>query len=147
MFKKIMLCSDGSKYALKAAGVAAEIAHKFDAQLLALSVYDPSILSASYIGVPGGSLATATDFSCYADETLAAIEKATGKILNETQLRYETRREFGHPVDRIVAVAWDEKVDLIVMGSRGLGGFERFLLGSVSDGVLHHAHCPILIVR
>jgi len=41
----------------------------------------------------------------------------------------------------------DEKVDLIVMGSRGLGRFQRLLLGSVSEGVLHHAHCSILVVR
>jgi len=36
---------------------------------------------------------------------------------------------------------------LIVMGSRGLSGIKSFLLGSISDRVVHHAHCPVLIVR
>jgi nucleotide-binding universal stress UspA family protein len=147
MFKHIMLCTDGSEYALKAAVIAAAIASKFDAKLLVLSVYDPSIPTAAFVGVPGGSLATATDISCFADETLMGIEKDTGKILTEAGVRYETRRELGHPVERIVVAAEDQHVDLIIMGSRGLGGFQRFLLGSVSDGVLHHAHCPVLIVR
>jgi nucleotide-binding universal stress UspA family protein len=42
----------------------------------------------------------------------------------------------------------DEKhVDLIVVGSRGMGGFKRMLLGSVSSGILNHAHCSVLVVR
>jgi nucleotide-binding universal stress UspA family protein len=147
MFKKILLCSDGSDHALHATRAAAEIAEKFGAQLVSLSVYDPSSLVAAYIGVPGGSLETTTDSACYANETLDAVEKETSKILTEHPIHYEARREFGHPVERIIAVAEDEKVDLIVLGSRGLGGFERFLLGSVSEGVLRHAHCPVLILR
>ena len=147
MFTKILVCSDGSEHALRAVRAAVVIAHKFDVPLVSLSVYDPSIPPAPYIGVPGGLLETATDMSRYADETLAAVEKETGRALEEARIRYEMRREFGHPVERIVAVAHDEKADLIVMGSRGLGGFQRFLLGSVSDGVIHHAHCAVLIVR
>ena len=147
MFKKIMLCTDGSDHGLRAAGVAADIAHQFGVPVVSLSVYDPSSLATDYIGVPGGSLATATDTSCFADETLASVEHETAKVLEAAHVPFEFRREFGHPVERIVAAACDEHADLIVMGSRGLGGFQRFLLGSVSDGVLHHAHCAVLIVR
>ena len=74
-------------------------------------------------------------------------EKLTAEVLDAEPTDYSCRREIGHPVDRIVSVAKDEKSDLIVMGSRGLGGWNSYLLGSVSDGVLHHAHCPVLIVR
>jgi nucleotide-binding universal stress UspA family protein len=44
-------------------------------------------------------------------------------------------------------LAEEEGADLIVMGSRGLGGIRRALMGSVSDSEVHHAHCPVLVVR
>jgi nucleotide-binding universal stress UspA family protein len=47
----------------------------------------------------------------------------------------------------IVALAEELQADLIVMGSRGLGGVRRALMGSVSDSVVRHAHCPVLVVR
>lgn len=50
-------------------------------------------------------------------------------------------------VETIVDHATKDKVDLIVIGSRGLGGFKKLLLGSVSSGVVTHASCPVLVVR
>ena len=147
MFSKMLMCSDGSEQALEAAAVAAEIARKFNSQLLLLSVYDPSVIPAATVGIPDGSLQTAVSAGCYAEEAQSGVEKATGQVLQEAGVTYITRRELGHPVDRIIRVAQDEQADLIVMGSRGLGGFKRLVLGSVSEGVLHHAPCPVLIVR
>ena len=53
----------------------------------------------------------------------------------------------GRPGEAIVQMAQDEKADFIVMGTRGMGKIRRTILGSVSDFVLHHAHCPVTIVR
>jgi hypothetical protein len=53
----------------------------------------------------------------------------------------------GHPAEEIVAYAQDEGAGLIVMGSRGKGGIRRSLTGRVSDSVVRHAHCPVLVVR
>jgi nucleotide-binding universal stress UspA family protein len=53
----------------------------------------------------------------------------------------------GDPDKEIVRFAEDERADLIVLGSRGLGRLRRALLGSVSDSVVRHAHCPVLVVR
>ncbi len=50
-------------------------------------------------------------------------------------------------VGQIVDYADREKADLIAMGSRGLGGFKRMVIGSVSSGVVTHAKCPVLVVR
>jgi nucleotide-binding universal stress UspA family protein len=53
----------------------------------------------------------------------------------------------GPPARRIVEVAGEEQVDLIVMASRGYGPLGQVLLGSTAERVLHHAPCPVLVVR
>jgi nucleotide-binding universal stress UspA family protein len=53
----------------------------------------------------------------------------------------------GRPSDRIIETAKTEDFDLVVMGSRGLGGIKEFLLGSVSDRVADEVPCPVLIVK
>ena len=53
----------------------------------------------------------------------------------------------GHPAEKIIEEAEKWGADLIVMGSRGLGGFSRLLLGSVSDAVIRYSKVPVVIVR
>jgi nucleotide-binding universal stress UspA family protein len=53
----------------------------------------------------------------------------------------------GRPDEEIVALAEELGAGLIVLGSRGRGGVRRALLGSVSNSVVHHGHCPVLVVR
>jgi nucleotide-binding universal stress UspA family protein len=146
MFTQILLASDGSDHALKAARAAAEIALKFGARLTLLSVYSPPASFASIVSERDSSL-NAEQLSRYGDEVQEAVERRTGHVLDELGVQYQCRRETGHPVDVIVSVAARERYDLVVMGSRGLSAMESFLLGSVSDRVLHHAHCPVLIVK
>ncbi len=55
--------------------------------------------------------------------------------------------ELGRPGHHLVDKANDEKVDLIVMGTRGMGTIKRTIMGSVSDHVIHHAHCPVVVCR
>lgn len=59
----------------------------------------------------------------------------------------EQRLERGFARERLCAIAAEEQPDFLVLGSRGLGGLERLLLGSVSDYVVHHASVPVMIVR
>jgi nucleotide-binding universal stress UspA family protein len=67
--------------------------------------------------------------------------KADGGTVVQAHLR------IGRPDEQIVDSAEEIGAGLIVMGSRGLGGIRRLLMGSVSDSVVRHAHCPVLIVR
>ena len=53
----------------------------------------------------------------------------------------------GRPDVEILAVAEEIGAGMVVIGSRGLGGVKRALMGSKSDSVVHHAHCPVLVVR
>jgi nucleotide-binding universal stress UspA family protein len=146
MFNKILVCSDGSEHALAAAQAAAEIARRFHSQVLLLTVFDPEAMLATGALTVGAVISTET-VNHWAKEIQEKIIDSTGKIFEEKAVTYTVRCDQGHPVDVIVKVAASEQVDLIVLGHRGLGGFQRLLLGSVSEGVLHHAHCPVLLVR
>ncbi len=75
------------------------------------------------------------------DEQVRKIENAGGTVA-EANLKME-----GRPDWEIVRLSEEIGAGLIVMGSRGLGGLRRALLGSVSDSVVRHAHCPVLVVR
>jgi nucleotide-binding universal stress UspA family protein len=69
------------------------------------------------------------------------VEEAGGTVAG-AHLRTEERRD-----QAIVHLADELGAGLIVMGSRGLGGIRRALMGSVSDSVVRHAHCPVMVVR
>ncbi len=147
MFNKILVCIDGSENALKAAEAACELAKKFDSKVTLIDVYTPVPAYSSHLAAIEVA-PVYEEFDPAVEQRMHdTVEHRTGKIFTDAGLKYDTRREIGHPVDKIVDAAANENADLIVMGSRGLGDFQRFLLGSVSDGVLHHAHCPVLIIR
>ena len=66
--------------------------------------------------------------------------------MQETNVKF--RMEGGmKPGHVLVQAAQDEKATMIVMGTRGMGTVRRTILGSVSDYVVHHAHCPVVVCR
>lgn len=67
--------------------------------------------------------------------------KAAGADIAQAHLR------MGRPDAEIVALAEEIGAGLIILGSRGLGGMKRVLMGGVSDSAVRHAHCPVLVVR
>ena len=148
MISRILLCSDGSEHELKAAAVAAEIAAKFKAEVTVLSVYHapPSALPIGGVAEPNPYLALET-MEQLSKEFHDDAQQKTGKIFQDSGVSFEQSREIGQPVEVIMEMAEKTNSNLIVLGSRGLGGFKRLLMGSVSDGVSHHAHCGVLIVR
>lgn len=147
MFNKILVCSDGSDHALAATRAAASLANKYGSEVVVVTVFDPSTVHPPFMGVVGGSLASAIDEGRYASEVQSNVERTTCTLLDERGVRYSVRRELGHPVDRLVAAICDEHADLVVIGRRGLSMFQSLRLGSVSDGVIHHVHCPVLVVQ
>lgn len=75
-----------------------------------------------------------------------AIEKALGRLEGH-QLKLEAKILAGRPKSAILDEARDWGADLIVVGSHGMSGIERFVLGSVSQAVASHARCSVEIVR
>jgi len=142
MFTNILLASDGSEYALKAAAVAATLANKFTARLTLINVFQPIPAYGPFREVVNSDL-----HAQYIRERQEHALSPAGRVAEEMGVPYQSRREIGHPAAEIVRVAEDESCDLVVLGSRGLSDIKAFLLGSVSDHVAHHARCPVLIVK
>ncbi|SET43051.1 universal stress protein [Paracoccus homiensis] len=147
MYSKILVPYDGSSGAERALMQAAELAKLCDSQLIVVTVYrHHSMLEASLSMVrgslePGGNLdetmrQTARDAADYAKSHArdAGVEKVSAFI------------KAGPPARTIVQMAKEKECDLIVLGSRGLGATEGYLLGSVSHKVTGLAHCPVLVV-
>jgi nucleotide-binding universal stress UspA family protein len=143
--KPVMLATDGSPTAEKATDTAIDLARRLDTELLIVTAWDLQYSGYSAMGfapVPmNGELARLG-------------EKQATKISGEAAARaeeagVETRCVVlrGFPVDEICIAA--EKFDprFLVIGSHGWGAVKRALFGSVSTGVLHHATCPVLVVR
>jgi nucleotide-binding universal stress UspA family protein len=132
--KKILLATDGSEDARLAAWAAANLSDKAGAELHIVhawqSVPHPVIDPDEYEGEARRLLREQTEFVSDA-----------GGVVNEAHL------VMGTPVDAILDVVEEIGADLVVVGSRGHGPLGRLILGSVSEGVVHHATCPVLVLR
>ncbi len=130
---------DGSKQAEKALEVAAQMARHSKSKLVVLSVAE----SISLPGYPTEAALLQRGIGAMQELEL----KKAGHVLRKLGVKAEFIPASGHPVDAITRYAKKNKFDLIAMGSKGTGGLKRLLLGSVSEGVVHHAHCAVLMVR
>jgi len=146
MFSKLLLASDGSDYALRAAEAAAQLAKGLGTSVTILHVFTMPVLQMSVPGSPGVDMDPGA-VNAYIEQVQDSVARRTGRVLDEAGVPYEILTEVGHPAEVIVRIAEDDGYDLIVLGSRGMTAFKSFLLGSVSDKVSHHAHCPVLIVK
>src|SRR5919202_40665 len=146
---KILLATDGSEEATLAGQTAADIVQKTGSGLYVGHVeeYPPNLTPAygPYMFLsPEKVEALIKEYDSAAkkalDEQVGHIKDAGGSV-SGSYLRH------GGADQEIVKLADEIDAGLIVMGSRGLGGIRRALMGSVSDSVVRHAHCPVLVVR
>ena len=75
------------------------------------------------------------------------LDQQVDKVKKEGVSVAEAHLVRGRPDREVVHLSEEIGAGLIIMGSRGLGGIRRALMGSVSDSVVRHAHCPVMIVR
>ena len=80
-------------------------------------------------------------------EAAEAVLARAGRPFDDASIEASTHARAGNAADVIIEVAEEQDADLIVVGARGLNGLERFLLGSVSSKLAHHAPCSVMIVR
>jgi len=153
LFKKILVPLDGSEESLKALDVAVEIAVKFKGELTLIHAYSVAGVTA-YLPEPSVTVGVPVMSASDVSKLVEAARGAGKKILDEGKKRIKVSGvevhmllEEGHPVHEIVRAAQDGKFELIVMGARGLSHIRELLLGGVSDAIMHHAACPVLIVK
>lgn len=139
--KSILVAYDGTKPAMAALDQAVEIAVRNSASVTVACVI-PVIAAAYGIEMPPGASVTETIDA--ARQMLVTVKSELGKKGVAT---IDTVLLEGDPVDQILQYAERHPPDLIVVGSRGLSDAGRFFLGSVSDGILHHAHSSVLVVK
>jgi nucleotide-binding universal stress UspA family protein len=139
MYKRILYATDGSPAARNALMHARDLAQKHGAELILVHVF-------RHIEEFGKS----PYFSEIEEERKQAGETVIGQAMAELRdsgVTVHIEPCEGQPAEAIINVAAVRNCDLIVIGSRGLGTFQGLLLGSVSDRVVRHAPCPVLIVR
>ncbi len=142
---KILLASDGSEEAELALETAIDLTDNTDSELHVVTVCGAEYRHGYDIPESGDLLqetfeAIEQEAQVTLDEQVKKIEEARGTV-TEAHLR------LGRAAEEIVNLGEEIGVGLIIIGSRGRGGIRRALMGSVSDSVIRHAHCPVLVVR
>ena len=140
MYKKILVPTDGSEFAKKAGKHALFLSKVSGAEIVAVSVTENNFVN----GLP-------LDDEIYqlnqilkerSEENLKEFDE-----LNEDDVKITHIIREGSPARVILEVAQEEDIDLIVMGSSGKSGFDRFIMGSVADKVVNSAKCAVLVVH
>lgn len=151
---RILLATDGSTEAELAAQTAVDLAQKTDSELHVVhalyiaptALLHPEATDPEGVEIPDPILQEEIERRAeqrgreVLDEEVQRVRSTGGKVAQTHLIMGEEARE-------IVHLAEDLRAGLIVMGSRGRGGMRRALMGSVSDSVVRHAHCPVLMVR
>ncbi len=144
VFRRILVAFDGSEYSRRALKTAAILAKVHGSKLLILYVTVPSVYSY------GRMSPTYIDrIDRIARQEADVVLKTARDLVRGTDLNIRTEVIKGtlSPVQAITEHAAKGHADLIVVGTRGMSGFKKLILGSVSSGVVAHAPCPVLVVR
>jgi nucleotide-binding universal stress UspA family protein len=137
----VLMAYDGTPPAETALAEAVEIQKATHAKLTVICVI-PILTPGSGIALPPGETITAT-----IEGARKMLEATKSDLVKKGVTTVETVLLEGDPVDQVVEYADQHRPDLIVVGSRGLSEAGRFFLGSVSDGILHHARGSVLVVK
>ncbi|HSF51468.1 MAG TPA: universal stress protein [Nitrososphaeraceae archaeon] len=151
MFKKILLAFDGSNASTNAAKYAIHLSSLENSQLIFLNVIE-NIKQGGVIGLRAkyGDMKLVEGYTNTrrknAEEWIKPIEKsAKDKGINT---KVEILEDDGNSlIGFIINYAEKNNVDLIVVGTKGQSKFRRLLMGSVASGIIHHAKCPVLLIK
>ncbi|MBD3404804.1 MAG: universal stress protein [Candidatus Lokiarchaeota archaeon] len=139
--KTILVAIDGSEHSDKAVRYACSMGPKLEAEVILLNVV-PMLVSAT----PYHDTVSDQPFLALQKLGEDILSKAK-KIANSLNCQVTDLISHGDPANRIIEIAEEQGADLIIMGSRGVSGIKRLFVGSISDKVVNHATCPVMLVR
>ena len=152
---RILLATDGSGEAELATRTAVDLARMSDSELHVIYVMDaapspallyPEATNPEGVEIPDPVLEQDLE-RCAEQLGRQILDAEAERVRSEGGTVAQTHLAMGDVPREIVHLAEDLEAGLVVMGSRGRGGIRRALMGSVSDSVVRHAHCPVLIIR
>lgn len=146
MYDRILTPTDGSEPAEAAAEDAIELAREFGASLHVVHVVEPIPLG----GLSAGGEPASAEHSEVVEEQRAEGERTLERIRNlaaEAGVDVMTAIVYGKPSTEILEYVDDENIEVVVMGTRGRSGAERFVLGSVAERVVRRSPVPVITVR
>lgn len=146
---KVILATDGTSESNSAVEMVGNLKLSDGDAVLVITVIDMAVPMA--LDAYAGYLPNTQEIEKIARENAEAVLEETRKVIEKRlagrNIDLDTEILIGSPESRIVEKAEDIGADLIVVGSHGYNRWERLLLGSVSDSVVHHAPCSVLVVR
>ena len=143
MLKKILVPFDGSGYSEKAYEKALEIAEKFQSDLIVMTVLQSKIPDSA-----GVSIQRLQELQDEQENEATTMLRRLEKDANDKNIPFSIKIVHNpSSSDGIVSFAENSNIDLIVMGSHGRTGLTKIVLGSVANGVVGHAKCPVLIIK
>jgi nucleotide-binding universal stress UspA family protein len=148
--RRILLAVDGSKPSFDASSEAIDLAKKLNGELIVIHII-PSDIRYNYLE----DTITPRLPRALKDVVMVAMQKGethVGKVKKMAKLKgvkvtTEVVLGISSVVKEIVEYAEKNKIDMIVVGSRGLSGIKKMLLGSVANGVVTYAHCRVLVAK
>ena len=148
MIKKILVPTDGSGHAEKAVNYASDLALKYDAGLYLMHAVQESKIPDGFEEFLKAEKIEKPEVQVYLEKVgKEIVEAAKMKAKSKGLDNVETKIMIGDPTDEILKFAKTKDIDLIVLGSRGLGGIKSMFLGSVSSKVCNQADCTCMTVR
>ena len=148
MISSILVPTDGSETAQKAARYAIDLAKQLNSQITVMSVIDDRALMAQTISAPESPRHIIEPLEDYLKEAAAEYTKEIKEICDENDVPSKIIITTGNPAEEIVKEAERSKADLIIMGSQGRSALAAAFLGSVGYSVIHkETKIPVLIVK
>lgn len=143
MYKKILVPTDGSEFALKAEHVALELAKLMGSEIIAVSIIENSFVN----GLPLDSEVFELNEILKEDSQKNIDDFEDMDKKENFDIKITSVIKEGSPAKEILKVAEEEDVDLIIIGSSGKSKFDKFLMGSVADKVSKRASCSVMVIH